>query len=204
MRSVIVIGGGWSVTQYNVADLRFNGLVIGVNESMVLFQCDVGVTMDRLWAEHRAQQYFTTRTGELWVRRGADKRLPLNPRLRQFDCDHKSNEMVLTPRVLNGTSSGMVALNYAYQLLPTHVYVFGLDMQRGPKGEPYHHAPYEWADSKGATKPGKYKAWGPQFRKVWSAFRQLGVQLVQVNNRSTVDSIPSISYEQFLKETMRL
>jgi hypothetical protein len=203
MRPVIVICGGWSVSQYDVADLRNRGFVIGVNESAVLQQCHLGVTMDRLWAENRAHQYFTTRSGELWVRRGAAKNLAYHPRLRKFDCDHKSSEMIMIPWVFNGTNSGMVALNVALQQGPTHVYIFGLDMQRGPNAEPYYHPPYDWpeADSKGNTTSGKYKEWHPQFHSVVVAYKQLGVTLKQVNNRSAVKVIPSIDYAQFLKET---
>jgi hypothetical protein len=203
MRSVIVICGGWSVSQYDVADLRSRGFVIGVNESAVLQQCDVGLTMDRLWAENRAHRYFTTRAGELWVREGAAKHLPRHPRLRVFGCDHESSTMTTLPAVFNGTNSGMVALNFAYQRLPTHVYVFGLDMQKGPNNEPYYHPPYDWpeADPKGNTKPGKYKEWQPQFHKVMAAFKALGIVVRQVNNRSAIKVIPSISYEQFLEET---
>jgi len=207
----IVIAGGWSVSQYDVADLRgSNRIVIGVNESAVLLQCDVAVTMDRLWTEHRWHRYFTTRTGELWIRRGADKALPIHPRRRQFECDHESWRMSDEPGVLNGTNSGMCALNYAFQLKPKQVYLFGFDMQRGPKGQPYWHKPYrcagecgercKWANEKGATKPGKYRDWVPQFECIAHQFRERGIAVKQVNNRSKIAAFPSISYEQFADE----
>lgn len=201
MRSVIVICGGWSVSQYDVADLRERGYVIGVNESSVLFHCNEGITMDRLWAEHRFHQYIETRVGDLWVRQAAAKNLQRSPRLRTFKCDHESCSMSYADGILNGTNSGMVALNRALRLAETRCYVFGLDMQKGPNGEPYHHPPYEWADPKGATKPGKYKSWEPGFLHVMAHYMKSGVRLVQVNNRSAVRAIPSISYEQFLEET---
>lgn len=201
MRAVIVICGGWSVTQYDVSDLRSRGYVIGVNESAVRFQCDEGLTMDRLWAEHRFAQFLLTRKGDLWLRRSAAKNLLPHPRLRIFDCDHESCKMEHVPEILNGTNSGMVALNRAYQLKPIACYVFGLDMQKGPNGQPYHHPPYEWAKPEGATSPGKYKEWQPQFKAVMNAFKKRGVMLAQVNNRSAITTIPSISYEQFLEET---
>lgn len=201
MRPVIVICGGWSVTQYDVADLRPRGKVIGVNESAVLFQCDIGITMDRLWAEHRFHQYFTTRAGELWVREGAAKNLPYHPRTRIFNCNHRVSVMSDTKHVYNGTNSGMVALNMAYQMHAPTVYLFGMDMHKGPNGEPYHHAPYEWADPKGATKPGKYKEWQPQFEQVSQAFAARNIRLVQVNDRSAIKTIPSIPFAKFLAET---
>lgn len=200
MRTAIVIAGGWSVSQYDVADLRGpDRIVIGVNESSVLLQCDVALSMDRLWTEHRWHRYFTTRTGELWIRRGADKSLPYHPRRRQFECDHGSFVMSDQPGVLNGSNSGMCALNYAFQLKPQRLYLFGFDMQRGPKGQPYWHKTYEWRPE-GATKPGKYRDWVPQFDCVATQFKRAGIDVKQVNNRSMIKAFPKIGYKQFATE----
>lgn len=203
MRTVIVICGGWSVTAYDVADLRKRGYVVGVNESSVRAQCDVGISMDRLWAENRYRQYFTTRAGELWVRRGADKHLPQHPRLRQFECDHTSTKMSTDPNRFNGTNSGMVGLNYAFQQKPEQVFIFGLDMQKGPNKEPYWHPPYDWPQAlpQGNTTPGKYREWTPQFDEVKEQFFDEGIELYQVNHRSLVRSFPCISYGMFLELT---
>lgn len=196
----IVIAGGWSVSQYDVADLRGHGrIVIGVNESAVLAQCDVGITMDRLWAEHRWHRYFSTRAGDLWIRRGADKALPQHPRRKQFECDHESFDMSDDARIMNGTNSGMCALNLAFKLQPERVYLFGYDMQRGPKGQPYWHKPYEWRPD-GATKPGHYRSWVPQFDCIAYQFRERGIVVKHVNNRSKIRAFEQIGYKQFVSE----
>lgn len=200
MQTAIVIAGGWSVSQYDVADLRKpDTIVIGVNESAVLAQCDIGITMDRLWTEHRWHRYFTTRNGDLWIRRGADKALPQHPRRRQFECDHESYSMTDEPGVLNGTNSGMCALNYAFQVKPERVYLFGFDMQRGPHGEPYWHKPYEWRPD-GATKHGKYRDWVPQFECIAHQFKKAGIVVKQVNNRSKIRAFEQVDYRWFASE----
>jgi hypothetical protein len=200
LRAAIVIAGGWSVSQYDAADLRGpERIVIGVNESSVLAQCDVGITMDRLWAEHRWERYFATRAGDLWIRRGADKALPEHPKRRQFECDNESFEMSDEPNVLNGTNSGMCALNYAFKLRPQAVYLFGFDMQRGPNGKPYWHKPYEWRPE-GATKPGTYRDWVPQFESIARQFRERGITVKQVNNRSKIRAFEQIDYKRFVSE----
>jgi hypothetical protein len=203
MRTVVVICGGWSVSQYDVKDLRSRGHVVGVNESSVLVQCHVGITMDRLWAENRFRQYFTTRDGDLWVRRGADKKLPQHPRLRQFECDHTSAVMSKEPDRFNGMNSGMVALNYALQLKPEQVFIFGLDMQKGPNKEPYWHPPYDWPEARpdGNTTSGKYKAWAPHFGVVTEQFDDEGIALYSVNHRSKAEGLRQISYGMFLEMT---
>ena len=203
MQTAIVIAGGWSVSQYDVADLRGPGrIVIGVNESAILAQCDVAVTMDRLWTEHRWERYFESRSGDLWIRRGADKALPDHPRRRQFECDHTSFVMTDETGVLNGTSSGMCALNFVYQLHPSRVYAFGLDMQKGPKGQPYWYPPYDWPQAKpeGNTTTGKYREWQPQFASIAKQFRKRGIVVKQVNNRSKIRAFEQIGYKQFIAE----
>lgn len=158
--------------------------------------------MDRLWAEHRARQYFLENDGDLWVRRGANKSLPSHPRLIQFECDHEATEMSNEPYVLNGTNSGMCALNYAFQCQPKQLFLFGYDMQKGPGGEPYYHKPYEWADQNGATKPGKYKEWSRQFDTIARQFRDLGTRVYNINNRSKlVGCFQEISYAEFQEMT---
>ncbi len=202
MRTIIVIGGGWSVTAYDVKDLRERGHVVGVNESAVLVQCHVGITMDRLWAENRAHRYFTTRDGELWVREGAAKNLPHHPRLVKYGCDHTSAIMA-TDGTLNGLNSGMVALNYAVCQRPEQVFVFGLDMQKGPNKEPYWHPPYDWPEAKeeGNTSTGKYKAWAPNFGVVTEQFDDEGIALYSVNHRSMAHGLRQISYGMFQELT---
>lgn len=154
--------------------------------------------MDRLWAEHRAERYFMENTGELWVRKGADKRLVQHPRLIQFDCDHESSEMSCEVHTLNGTNSGMCALNLAYHCQPEQVFLFGFDMQKGPNGEPYYHKPYEWANKNGATTSGKYKEWAPQFTRIAHQFARIGACVWNVNNRSVLECFPIIGYDGFL------
>ncbi len=174
--------------------------MVGINESAVLKKNHIGLTMDRLWAEHRARRYFVENEGELWVRKGADKHLPQHPRLIQFNCDHEATQMSEEPHTLNGTNSGMCALNYAYHCRPERVFLFGFDMQRGPNNEPYYHPPYEW-NPEGATKPGKYKEWEKQFTEIAKQFNAIKCVVYNVNNRSKIECFPKISYEGFLEWT---
>jgi hypothetical protein len=201
---VIVIGGGWSFKEFAGVDFREYGWVVGVNESAVLCQVNVGITMDRLWAEHRARDFFLKHPGaDLWVRRGADKNLPYHPRRLQFECNHKSVKMVDTGVTFNGTNSGMCALSYAYQRRPNKIFLFGFDMCKGPKGEPYWHDPYPWARADGATKPGKYAEWAAQFDSVARQFEQVGTKVFNVSSRTAIKSFPILTFQQFVTEASK-
>jgi len=155
--------------------------------------------MDRLWAEHRAHRYFMENDGELWVRKAASKNLPQHDRLIQFDCDHEETEMSQEVHTLNGTNSGMCALNLAYHCQPERLFLFGFDMQRGPNGEPYYHPPYEWANPAGATSTGKYKEWAPQFEAVARAFARMGTQVFNINPRSKLKCFVPGDFVDFLR-----
>lgn len=176
--------------------MRRLGHVIAVNESAVLKANHVGITMDRLWAEHRARQFFLQNTGDLWVRKGADKHLPTHPRLIQFDCDHEETAMSTEVHTLNGTNSGMCALNYAFHYAPRRLFLFGFDMCHGPNNEPYYHPLYEW---KTDAKPGKYKDWSKQFDGIAKQFKGIGCDVFSVNNRTQIKSFPVITYDAFLE-----
>lgn len=187
---ISVVGGGWSFR--DVATRPLPGLVIGVNDSAVhLDRCDIALTMDRLWAEYRAGE-LQRRGLRSFVRRSAMKNLSPWPNLTVFDCDNESTEMSDVAGILNGTNSGMCALNLAYQLRPKRIFLFGFDMSRGPAGEPYWFANYPWAPA-GATPNGRYAAWAKQFHPVAEACRRVGIEVLNVSPLSAVEAFRRIA-----------
>jgi hypothetical protein len=212
-KNVIVIAGGWSVSQYPMEDFRDRATVIGVNESMLLQHCHVGVTMDRLWMENRypdlKERFYRAsilrmepEPASVWTRKGTQANIPQSERthrVREFECDHKSSEMSMLLGRLNGTNSGMCAVNLALQMKPDRIYLLGFDMQKGPGGEPYYHAPYAWAVPNGATKKAKYDVWAPQFRRIAHDAIEQHVEIVNVNHHSKIETFTRYPYERFLK-----
>lgn len=191
-KNVFVIAGGWSVSQYDLRGLRARGYVIGVNDSALHADVDLALSMDRLWIEHRHAEMLNRRIPML-LREGAAKSVRYG--FDVFECDHTSNMMSKKPRVLNGTNSGMCAINCAFQLEPERVFLLGFDMCRGPNDEPYWYPPYSWAE-KGATKPGKYVEWAKQFDGIAKQFEREGIAVFNVTNRSAITSFERISFDQ--------
>ena len=191
-KDISIIGGGWSVA--NVDRARIPGLIIGVNDSAIHTRCNIVVTMDRLWAEHRWQQLRCgLRIGnpqQVWIRRAAAKNIPADEQERGcslFECSHKSTEFSEHQGTLNGTNSGMCAFNLAYQMRPERIWLFGFDMNRSPKGEAYWYPPYPW-NPHGATKPGKYQEWAKQFDDAATKCKAAGVQVLNVSPTSSIDT----------------
>jgi hypothetical protein len=189
---VTVVFGGWSATR--VALDLLPGHVIGVNESaLALPRCDDLVTMDRLFVENRWDAVRARRMNS-WVRRQALRRVGPQafPWLHVFDCDHGTAEFSAEPGWLNGKHSGACALNRAWQLAPRRVLLVGLDLQCGPSGEPYWHAPHCWRPG-GATTPGKYQQWASELRAAALAFRDAGIEVLNCSDRTRARAFPVVA-----------
>lgn len=195
VKDVSIIGGGWSVAKADLSSAP--GLVIGVNDSAIHARCNIAVSMDRLWSEHRWQQLRVgLRIGSLrqvWLRRAAAKNIDQNERdLWLFECSHKSTEFSEHQGTLNGTNSGMCAFNLAYQLRPERIWLYGFDMNRGPKGRAYWYEPYPWS-AKGATTSGKYKEWSKQFDDAAAKCKAAGIKVFNVSPTSAITSFEKIA-----------
>jgi hypothetical protein len=205
---VTVIGGGWSVR--NVDLERLPGVIIAVNDSAIHAPVwDLAVSMDRLWAENRLEAIGERiaqggRPRALYLRESAVQNLEHRAAarwIRVFRCDHESTTFTVDPEALNGTNSGMCALNLAWQLNPRRLYLLGFDMCRDSKGQAYWYAPYPWAAPVGSTTDGKYGRWSDQFRNAARAFTMIGCQVSNVSPCSKISAFPKLTASQFLKET---
>lgn len=205
---ITIIGGGWSVL--NVALDALCGTVIAVNDAAILApRWDHAVSMDRLWAEGRIDQVVlrsteTTPPRKVWIRRSALQNLTSYvkdwPWVQSFECDHKTSIFNTKPNCLNGMNSGACALNLAWQLRPSRVFLLGFDMNRDANGLAYWYPPYPWSTDQGSTTGGKYATWSKQFRAAASAFARIGCQVFNVSPKSSIDAFPKITPTQFLKE----
>jgi hypothetical protein len=185
--TVSVVGGGWSVSEIDL--MKIPGFIIAVNDSFrKLPRFDAVVSMDRLWTENRWEELRKHET-HTYIRRSAMKNIPKGeyPWLHVFECDHESVQFSSQVHVLNGSNSGVCALNKAYQMNPHYLYLFGFDMQRGPNGEPYWYEPYSWRPE-GATTKGKYREWAAQFDSIACQFEELGTEVYNVSSRSLIKS----------------
>lgn len=201
--TVSILAGGWSAAP--VWNKRLPGHVICVNEAMVRRPCDSGVTMDRLWTEHRYERIREAvkrrDIGVAYARLSAIQNL-VGARvgkgaLRPFRCDHATYTMSNDREWLNGTNSGICAINLAWHLKPKRVILFGFDMNTSPDGRHYWHEPHPWAPL-GATTKGKYMAWAEGFNKIAEQFDHLGIEVLNASPTSAVQAFPKVKPESVL------
>lgn len=201
-----VVGGGWSVRDISLQHLC--GQIIGVNDAAYhLPFVDIVVSMDRLWTEHR-WQWLCRRAAETWLRRSAVQNLDTTREvadgwLHVFECDHQSTEFSGVPGRLNGTHSGMCALNLAWQMRPSCVYLLGFDMCRDKQGRASWHPPYPWTQPAGATSNGKYSAWANQFDDAALRFESIGCDVWNVSPASAITAFPRMTPAEYRQECER-
>lgn len=176
LAEVSVLAGGWSARGYDLQ--RLPGHVIGVNDAGILARCDTVVSMDRLWTENRWSQ-LKALIRPSWIRAAALKNIP--PQwpdwLNRFDCDHTSAVMSDAPAVLNGTNSGLCAVNLAYQLRPEVLRLYGMDLARGPNGERHWYPDYPWQAPGKGTGAGTFVAWQVHLARAIDQCAKAGIKV---------------------------
>ncbi len=203
IETISILGGGWSARTYDRA--RLPGEVIGVNDAAILAPCSQAVSMDRLWVENRYLDLYGragfTAPAILHARRSALKNVRddfLLGFIRPFENDHTSVDMTDVPGFLNGTNSGLCAINLAYQMRPRRLILFGFDMNRSPEGLAYWFPDYPWAKPGGATSAGKYQAWAAEFEIVARQLKAAGIEVVNASPGSAIKAFPKVNPEELL------
>lgn len=197
---IIILAGGPTVKSYDLSTLKSRGYVVGVNESFVLYDCHAGISMDRLWMENR-YQLVQESDKPFWTRASAVKNIAEDIRntFLLFECK-ESNILSEEPNQINGTNSGMCAMNLALHKKPKVIYLLGFDMKM-TNGKNYWYEPYSWVPLAKLMKRRKYELWVAQFNDIAVLMKRLGIEVKNVTHNSALSCFPKITYEQFLKET---
>lgn len=201
VKNVVVIGGGWSVTQTPLlsTDLRPYALVIGVNDAAIHARVHVAITMDRLWLENRAET-LAFMNMPVHFRAGICKRIPETHNGVPFKNNNSMCEgMSAEPGTLFGNNSGACALNLAFKQGAPNVYLLGFDMQNGPQGQKHWYPPYPWSEG-GGSSDGKLVQWSKEFAHFAQHFKQEGVTVKNVTTRTKLNNWPIIGWKHFMKE----
>jgi len=172
---VTILCGGWSASRFDLQ--RLPGWVLGVNDAALHARCDAVLSMDRLWTEHRWER-IRDMLVPVWIRRAALKNIQGRPFwLHDFDCDHTTAELSDQPGVLNGTNSGLCALNLAYQMRPRLIRLYGMDLKRGPRGEHHFYPDYDFKPAGKGTSDGKFAEWRADLARAVAQCRAKGIEV---------------------------
>ena len=193
MDDIIVLAGGFSVSQFEPENLKQYGCkIIGVNDAFLHAPVDIVVSMDRRWLEYRWEKLKEARL-PTYARYSAYK-VNLNGEffggLRLFNCDHETDKFSENINDLNGRNSGYVAFNLAYINRPKNIYLFGFDMQGG-----YWYKDYPWTKEK---KQNRSAEWIDGFKIAEKYCDLAGVNVFVVGD-SLINNFPKITFKEFKK-----
>jgi hypothetical protein len=197
-----VIGGGWTVSQWDTRELINHGFVIGVNDAALWTNVHAALTMDRLWFENRWPYLRTRRVAETWVREKCDCNVPRQGKRDNWKTFVHFNKTTpsITTGELHGGNSGTCAINLAFQSMSRGDYLFllGFDMCRGPGNEPYWYPPYPWTNPEGATKKGHFDMWVRDMDGFASYADVKGLNVFNVTTGSAIHCFPRIEFNHMM------
>jgi len=170
------------------------GMVVAVNGAFRYVRHDVALTMDGRFA----REEWPKLQGRPFVVRGSAWQHAIDAGAKHWEgvnvyaCDNKSTRFATTPEpntgdmILNGTNSGYVALNFAFNMKPRRVYLYGFDMD-----EPEHFfGPYPWAGQGCVNSEAKFGAWREEMHAAALQFRAAGIGVFNTNPRSRIREFP--------------
>jgi hypothetical protein len=194
-----IVAGGYSFKE--VDHQKIPHPVIAVNDALLYLECEVDfvVSMDRLWTEAR-WPIMHERTIPAFLRTAALKRVPYYgcDWVFPFVCDHTTAQFGDTINHLNGSNSGTCALNLAYVMKPTELYLFGFDMQPGPKGQRRWYPLADWEEARGynGTKGYKFGQWINEMILIRSQFNAISTHVFNVSSRSLITAFEIVTPKQ--------
>jgi len=185
---ISIVAGGSSVRHLDLS--RLPGTVIGVNDSFVHAECDICVSMDRLWTENRWAA-LVDETKPTYLRDVAVKNIGDRPEwLNLFTCDVTKHDLTEDWGSVHGDNSAFCALNLAYLARPKKIFLFGFDMSGG-----YWYPTYSWQANKG---DGRFRAWAKEFGTGARQCIKAGIEVLNVSQVSQITAFKKISQEEAL------
>jgi hypothetical protein len=172
---ISILAGGYSASKYSIHKLP--GFVVGVNDAFVYGTCNACVSMDRLWLENRWD--FILASGKpAWIRRAALINKTVIPSwMTVFDCAYTSSIMSDYQDILNGTNSGLCAVNLAYQLRPKIIRLYGMDLKNGPQGQRHWYPDYSFKPKGKGTSNGTFANWQIDLANAIKQCRKVGIDV---------------------------
>lgn len=190
-QDITIVAGGWSVVGDRIDLGRLPGTIIAVNDAALhLPRVDVILSMDRKWVQNR-WGWLERLHRTVYVRDSFAGRLEPAGWVKFFKNDHQSSEMADDENTLNGSNSGMCAVQLACHMLPGKLFLVGFDMQRGPKGEAHWYDPYPW--NEGATKPPTLSRWATEFAPIKRWCELYWINVYNCSTHSLIDCFPRMT-----------
>lgn len=196
--TVVVIGGGPSLTREQVEYTRGRARVIAIKEAARLapwadaFYCGDGPWM----AAHRDEvQSFRGTVNAIEQEPGRHKLeavLSFRPDLKIFRNDGTEGLCEDPAGLRTGCNSGYQAVNLAFHMLARRIVLLGYDLKAGANGRMH------WFHRQFEHQPSAYLSWAPLFRTLVDPLTRHGVEVVNATPGSALDAFPRVTLQEAL------
>lgn len=195
----LIVGGGPSLKEWDIRDLRAFGRVVALNDTMRYIQCDVVFSMDTNWIKRSESLVAGFEGEEVWIATHKYVKpytVSMKTPVRYVE---KCNEKGLSRRrdsVNTQGTSGYGVMSLAFWKRAKLIYLLGYDMKKG-----FHQ---QWHDSekilglpRRRDNQHYYNQWGGRFSRMVRVLKEAGVRVVNLNPDSAVTCFEFSSYEEF-------
>lgn len=194
-RPAWIVGGGPSLSGYDLSDLRSHGRVLGVNRAADLVPCDATFTLDGNFLRQRSsdlvewaasgQEVFAAVSDD-WFGGTVDPVPGVTYLLRVQGKGVGQDQGA----IVNGLNSGYGALCLAILKRAREIYLLGYDFKNRREGLHWHDG-YPWGSGRCYV---YFKRWARRFDEI-AADLPDGVRVWNANVDSAVRAFPFRSYE---------
>lgn len=183
-KDIYIVGGGRSLLGFDFDKIKNKGLIIGVNESFFIADCDVCFSIDICWIRSNNKRIKQA------VDAGKTVALAVSPhqmqdkwvidRAQYFLRRHRS---ILSENVgeISGDNSGHGALNLAYHLRPRRIFLLGIDLRSDASVTHWHDVYSNIGNYKKS-----YNHWTAQFEETKRYLDAAGIEVYNCNPDSNV------------------
>ena len=204
-RPVIIVGGGPSLKNFPYNCLNGLGYVLAVKSAIFDIPfADAGFGLDRprfreWWARLGNAGFPVYWAIDDGVPSRINHPIPSNVRLLRRERGtflHKGPDTVC-----NGGTSGFGALNLAYILKPSAIFLFGFDYTR-VDGE--WHANESHYIAKRHQNPIRWKQWAKSYDTAAGQLKDAGIPVFNASPDSTVEAFPKVTHDEAIEHLDRL
>lgn len=195
--TVVVIGGGPSLTREQVEYTRGRARVIAIKEAARLapwadaFYCGDGPWMVKHRDEVLAFPGPVHAVAQEPERHRLEPVLAFRPDLRIYRNDGKEGLCEDPAGLRTGCNSGYQAINIAFHMLARRIVLLGYDLKGAAGRMHWFHRAFEHPED-------RYRAWAPLFRTIVAPLARHGVQVINATPGSALDAFPMMPLQEAL------
>lgn len=196
--TVVVIGGGPSLTREQVEYTRGRAKVIAIKEAARLapwadaFYCGDGPWMVKHRDEVRAFLGPVHAVAQEPERHRLEPVLAFRPDLKIYRNDGKEGLCEDPTGLRTGCNSGYQAINLAFHMLARRIVLLGYDLTAGANGRMH------WFHRDFEHKPNVYQTWAHYFRTLVAPLARHGVVVLNASPGSALDAFPRVTLQEAL------